>query len=322
MQAVVAAIEALKSRYPKPSSSAEGMTFFQLVRGRFPAQEVLELLASEDAGYPGQKDILAAAFSAWLLFPKEKDIRKNWMISAILYHMNQSEYSAELGEDEWSLERDIISRYILIDSRFLRDFYHNAGGYQAFMNIDTLDTIGVIYEHYSRTILTAARSMLYIHHGANLYKEGGSYHRPSVNRACRIFEGIRISESKSLRDPSRKNKTPQYSYVARSSLHKVWGESKGNLALIYAASCLPVTRARSLLDILLNAEFSYSEHGSLIPKWRGMARYVADVVFTEMGKAGLVKNADRLLAGVEPIDFPPLNLTLEERELFLLIFTI
>ncbi|MGN6534850.1 MAG: hypothetical protein ACTHKQ_03850, partial [Mesorhizobium sp.] len=278
MKSVVAAIEALKRRYSKSSSSGYRTSFSQLVSGRFPAHEILEILAGEDAGYPGQKDVLAAAFSAWLLFPKDKGIRQNWMIDAILHHMDQAEYEAGFSENIWTLERDVISRYLLIDERFLRDMYDEAGGYQAFKNIDSLDTLDIILEHDLRTIRTAARSVFYIHHGANLYRENGNYYRPSVNRSSKVFEKIRISESISHRNTADKRKTPNYTYVARSSLHKIWGESKGALTLIYAASCLPATRKKSLLDVLIRREFSYAAHGSLIPKWRGMARYVADAV--------------------------------------------
>lgn len=320
MRAVVEAVEALKRRCSQSAASSEHITFSQLASGKFPAREALERLASKDAGYPGQKDVLAAAFSAWLLFPKDKEIRHQRMIQAILDHMNEAEMGAGFFENGWTLERDVAARYLLTGDDFLRDMYDGAGGYQAFMRGNSVDTLDAILDHNMRTIRTAARSMLYLHHGAHRYIEGSAYYRPSINRAGKIFELLRAAEAKSRKNLSVKAAVSQYTYVARSSLHKVWGESKGNLALVYAASCLRATRAKSLLDVLLNAELSHRAHSSLIPKWLGMARHAADTVFSKMGDAGLLKSANRLLDGIAPVEFSPPKLLDEEDKLFLSTF--
>lgn len=315
MKAVISAIDALRRRYPQSLSlpKSEKITFMQMLKGKFPVREVLRVLADKHPGYPGKKDVLAAAFAAWLLFPKDKEIRENWMTHAMLIYLDKTEKSAGLY-DGWTLERDIAARYIFAGDDFLRDMLDNAGGYQAFMRATTLEVLDAILDHNIRTIRTATRSMVYLHHGAQLYVEGGVFYRPSVNRAYKIFETIRISEEENRGEIEKRNnrkkkdaekeEIPPFTYVGRSSLHKIWKENKGALPLLYAASCLKATRAKSLLDILLNAEFSHGKHTSLIPQWLGMARYAADSIFPKMGDPSLMKNADRLLGDIAPLPFP------------------
>jgi hypothetical protein len=326
MKAVVAAIEALRDRYAQTVflPPTERITFFQLLTGKFPAREVLQKLASNDAGYPGQKDVMAAAFSAWLLFPKKKEIRHNWMLHAMLLYMDQAEKKAGLYEEDWVIERDIAARYLFIGGDFLKDIFDSAGGYQAFMDLNSNETIDAVLDHNMRTIRTAARSMLYLHHGAQLFREDGVYHRPSVNLASKMFKAIRDVQAddreklvpKSGQESSSKTELAPYTYVARSSLHKIWKDDNGTMALIYAASCLRVTKAKSLLDVLLSAEFSHSDHGRLIRQWLGMARYAAETIFPTMGDAKLVKRASRFLDMVDPVLFHAPKLTSQEDGLF------
>jgi|GEM_PF-2564331 len=307
MKAVVSAIDSLRRKYPQSSSSpkSEKITFAQLLTGRFPAREVLKVLADKNVGYPGQKDILAAAFSAWLLFPKAKGIRENWMTHAMLLYLDQSEKSSGLYDQKWTLERDIAARYIFIGDDFLRDMLDNSGGYQAFMRVTSFEVLDAILDHNIRTIRTAARSMVYLHHGSKLYVEDGPFYRPSVSRAYTIFEAVRASEEK-IRDAlaKKKQKIPPYTYVGRSSLYNIWKDNKSALPLIYAASCLKATRTKSLLDVLLNAEFSHGKHTHLVPVWLGMARYAADSIFPKMEDLSPLKSANRLLGNIEPVPFP------------------
>ncbi|MCO5153918.1 MULTISPECIES: hypothetical protein [unclassified Shinella] len=330
MKAVVTAIEALRSKYAQAVflPQTERITFFQLLTGKFPAREVLQKLANNDAGYPGQKDVMAAAFSAWLLFPKKKEIRHNWMLHAMLLYMDQAEKKAGLYEEDWVIERDIAARYLFIGGDFLKDIFDSAGGYQAFMDLNSNETIDAILDHNMRTIRTAARSMLYLHHGAQLFQDEGVYHRPSVNLSSKIFKEIRKVEaenrenivSRSEKNSPSKIEMAPYTYVARSSLHKIWKEDNGTMALIYAASCLRITRSRYLLDVLLNAEFSHSDHGRLIPQWLGMARYAGELIFPKMDDARLLRRASRFLDIADPVPFHAPKLTSQEDALFKRIF--
>lgn len=312
MKDVVAAIERLKRTYSEPDSSSECMTFTQLSSGRFQARDVLEILTRKDPGDQGQLDVLAAAFSAWLLFPKQKEIRYSWMMHAILNHMDAAERGAGLANENWTVERDIVARYLLTGDKFLRDMYDSAGGYQAFMRVSAHGVLDQVFEYDIRAVRTVAHAMRYMHHGALQFYEGGHHRRPSVNRAAEVFEEFKKARKKL---PAN-TEVPPYEHVARSMLHKQWKESRGALALVYAASCMRATKVKSLLDVLLEASFSHTSHGHLISKWLGMARYAADYIFSKMNDPQLMRNTDRLLLGVEPIAFPPRALTEDERKYF------
>lgn len=338
MKDVVAAIEKLKRANSEPDSSSECLTFTQLSSGKFPTREVLKILSREEKDDQGQLDVLAAAFSAWLLFPKHKEVRFNWMLHAVLDHMDAAERGAGLGDEGWTVERDIVARYLLTGDAFLRDMYDSAGGYQAFTRISAQDVLDQVFDYDIRAVRTAAHAMKFMHHGAQkwenylrsvAHKLDGYPERDvrrletvprcrrlSVNRAADVFEGLKQAREKL----SAGTKMPAYEHVARSMLHRRWKENKGTLALVYAASCIQVTKAKSLLDVLLAAQFSHTSHGSIIPKWLGMARYAASYIFSKMDDPQLIRRSDKLLSGFEPREFPPAALTKIESEQFVLSF--
>ncbi|MGB3417973.1 MAG: hypothetical protein WBA36_14970 [Mesorhizobium sp.] len=322
MKAVVAAIEELKRVHSKPDTSTGCITFTQLSSGRFQAREVLEILAREDNGDQGQMDVLATAFSAWLLFPKHKEIRFNWMLHSVLDHMDMAERRAGLGDEGWTVERDIIARYFITGDKFLRDMYDSAGGYQAFMRISAHDVLDQVFEYDIRAVRTVAYAMRYMHVGAHelesdtgngtarIYK-GYRCRQLSVNRAADVFEGLRRGRRK-----KENKKASLYEHVARSMLHKRWKDNKGTLALIYAASCISATSRKSLLDILLEGRFSYTSHRPILVRWLGMARHAADYIFSKMKDPQLMRSTDKLISGVKPIAFPAPALADEESAQF------
>lgn len=289
------AILALSKRRGEATAPNAAGSFKELALGKFQPRMVLDVLLDENAGYPGQKNVLAAGLSAWILFPKHRGIRLNWITQAILIEMDEAERAVGLVDEKWTLERDIVARYVLAGPAFLDDMYNTIGGYEAFTRINTYETLDAILGTEVKTVRTIARAMAYLQHGVHLHAKAKRYFKPSVNQTARIFDLLRIKERRARSEL----------YVGRSLLHRRWREGHGTLALIYAADRIRVTKRKTLLDIMLDGLFSYSEFGHLLPTWLGMARYAAETIFTPMAEKNLLSSTMKILRDVEAVTIIP-----------------
>ncbi len=287
----------------------------------FQAKEVLQVLRSGQPGHFGQKDILAAGLSAWLLFPKKMGIRMAWMTHAMLDHMDDAELKVGFAEHPWSLPRDLLARYILTGSSFLGDVYGEFGGYQAFGRSTASDVLDEIIANDVKTIRTIVRVMAYLHYAADTYRKNpDTWRKPSMNRAIEVLRAVRQKEMERHKATSVNRKTPNYTYLSRSVLLDRWTSGRGTLALLYAANRLSVGK-RSLLDVLVSGTFSYRHHGHLIHQWLQMAQYVSDHIFAllddhaKKNRQRLTTFTRKLIGDVAALSFSPVFMRKEERRI-------
>ncbi|WP_105381351.1 hypothetical protein [Neorhizobium alkalisoli] len=302
----VRAIEGLLSKRDWITKAATEKSFKDLALGKtFQASDVLKILLSPEPKYPGFKEVLAAGFVGWALFPETNGLSVNFMTHAILEHLDDAELEAGFADQPVTLARDIVARYVLVGFDFLADIYHPFGGYQAFTRHDSKDSVDILFDAEAKKINTVVRAMTYLHYGADRYQDPEFDFAPSLNRAVTVL----AEWKKRLGDADYKQH-----YVSRSLLHQRWSESKQTVALVYAASTVKVGR-KSLLQIISAGDFHYREHQKQFATWVGRARYVSDHVFAKMDPNHLQRTTMRILAGVEPQPFAPprINDDREER---------
>ncbi|WP_172746629.1 hypothetical protein [Neorhizobium sp. T25_13] len=294
LREAVRAIEDLIARGNLIRGASDQKTFRELALGnRFHASEILRIMLGEHPVYPGLREVLAAGFVGWVLFPDLKEVRYVLMIQEVLWHLDGAERRAGLVTEKLNIERDIVARYVLTSFDFLKEIYSEFGGYEAFTRINNIETMNSIISVEKKTVETIVRALLYLHHGADLYRDIEYDFAPSLNRAVTILSELKkVPEEFAYRDH----------FVSRSLLHRRWSETKQTLALVYAASTIRVGRT-TLLQIILNLQFSYGAHSKFLQVWVGRARYVSDHVFGKMGDEELQIKTEQLLADIQPQPF-------------------
>ena len=117
MEDVVLAINALRAKYsPTKRYEKDHIWPLAIARvGKYKPDLVLNILLDQEEYYPGYKEILAAGFSAWLIAPHSREVREALMTHSALEHMQRAEFIVDDNTD-FTIQKDIISRYILIGS--------------------------------------------------------------------------------------------------------------------------------------------------------------------------------------------------------------
>lgn len=303
----VSAIRSLVRRY-RPSSKPENQPSFSFLAldGTFQAAEILRILTSAEPNYPGLKEVLAAGLAGWVLFPHEEEFRINFMTHAVIEHLNHAEHHAGMGEEDLTLESDLIARYIFTDLDFLTEVYDQFGGYAAFTRSSNTEILSIVIEDRMKAIWTSARAIGYLHYGADHFNDQERNFAPSLNRAVKVFAA--------LKDPRSSNP-----YVSRSMLHKRWTGNKETLALVYAAASIELDEGVLLDDMRVGA-FSYREHREILELWLGRARYVAEHVFAKLPDEDLYAKTKLLLGEGAAIPFAPPEMTSEEKRILQRVF--
>lgn len=292
----VNAIEELLSKRDWVRKDPNQKSFEELALGStFKAKDVLEIILSDEPAYPGFKEVLAAGFVGWVLFPEEHDPSLNYMTHAILNHMNQAEAVVGFTHEPVTLARDIVARYVLVGFDFLSDIYHPFGGYEAFTRSNSLEISNILNEVEHKKIETTIRALTYLHHGADSFKDAEYDFAPSLNRAVTILGILK----KRFGEPEYKR-----FYVSRSLLLERWSEGKDTLAFVYAASTVKVGR-KSLLQVIQSGKFSYEQHETSFREWISRTRYVTEHIFKKMERTDLQQRTMRSLPDVEPQKFAP-----------------
>lgn len=304
LKAVVAGIEALHKKYAAQQQSASTLSVQALTSGReFRGREILQALASENAGYPGQKEVLAAGFSGWLLFPNDPDAAETLIRYAMMLHLDEAEEAVGYPQQPWSLHRDLVARYILVGIPFIAEVLSKFNDYKAFTESMGLDVLDEVVQRESKIIYTVVRTIAYLHHGADLYKADPSRrYKPSLNRAVLIFRELDARRSSNGVAQETRD------YVGRSLLHQRWSGGKSTLALLYSADRIRVGRS-NLLEVMLSGVFSYKKHGHLMPRWLQMAQYVCEHVFGVMEDPELVQATQSLIGEQKPLRFAAIKLS-------------
>lgn len=322
LSAAVAAIEAFQKRFPTGKPPVTDRNFSDLALNRtFQAPVVLKYLLDQEHGNLGHKEILAAGFAGWLLFPKRQEIRMAWMTHAMIDHLDEGERRAGLAEQPWSLSRDIVARYGLVGSAFLDEVYNNFGGYQAFSRSTALEVIDEILRNDIKSIRTIVSVLTYLHVAADLYVRGANQIKPSLARALEVLAFIREAENRQRKSLPVNVKPEPRRYLSRSQFYQKWSDGKGTLALLYAADSIKIGR-KTLLDVLISGLFSYRSHGHVLKRWVQMARYVSDHVFVLMDDFSkknhqrLTTYTRRLIGDVDPHPFSPRNREQSENDYF------
>lgn len=304
LKAVVAGIEALHRKYSAQQQSASALSVQALTSGQeFRAREVLQALTSESVGYPGQKEVLAAGFSGWLLFPKDRDAIETLMRYAMMFHLDEAEEAVGYPKEQWSLHRDLVARYLLVGIPFIAEVVSKYDGYKAFTESMGLDVLDEVLQRESKIIYTVVRAIAYLHHGADLYRADPSRRfKPSVNRAVLVFRELDAMRS------GNGAAQESYDYVGRSLLHQRWSGGKSTLALLYSANRISV-EGSNLLEVMLGGAFSYKKHGHLIPRWLQMAQYVCEHIFGVMEDPELVEATQSLIGEQTALRFAAVKLS-------------
>ncbi|SCX20198.1 hypothetical protein DSM25558_2700 [Agrobacterium sp. DSM 25558] len=304
--AVETAVNVLLKKYNLPRKNPIHKSFKEIALGKtFKARDALEIILNDDPTYPGFREVLASGFVGWATFPQYQPISLGLMTHAILAHMDSCERAVGLGNHDLDLSRDIVSRYVLTGIDFLADIYDQLGGYDAFTRAYSPDSITIAANTEDKSIKTVIQAMTYLHHGADRFRDVEYDFAPSLNRAAGIFHELKRSLG-----PQEYGKK----YVARSLLHRQWTGNKPALALQYAASSMRVKR-KSFLVIMLEGNFSYTEHHGYIDEWLGRARFVSDHIFGKMESDDLDRTTMRLLGDIKPRPFKAPKITSLEIEI-------
>jgi len=208
--------------------------------------------------------------------------------------MERAEFKASSAQ-EFTLERDVAARYVLTGSEFLTEVYDCLGGYQAFFDKPSLDELWDIIGLVEKPIRTAARALAYLHKAIDDLGKAGVRFHPSLSKAVLVLDELKKTKRAY---PYKEH------YVSRSRLHERWSQNKPTLALLYAASAMPLGR-NTLLEHILNGQLDYERVEKLFPKWVGRARYVSAHIFSRMDDADLQTQTSRLLGEGNIIKFSP-----------------
>jgi len=297
MKNVVSAVEALRRKF-LPASSLKELDVNPVdmaYREKFPASDVLKLLLDEELYYEGFKKVLAVGFAGWVALPDDSSYRRILVIAAALEHMKSAAKAADRG-DVLTLEQDIAARYVLTGPQFLIDVYDRIGGYSAFQIVPSVHDTWV-RDSEIRAARSAAQAVCYLHHGVNRAQELGRQFAPSLNRAVAAFDALK----------ERKDFPFEAHYVGRSLLHRRWSGHKETLALLYSASTIDV-RQQTLLDVVLNGQFTYQSHRRYLGGWISRARYVAAYIFSRMADTKLTSDTNGVLGSGKMTQFAPKKL--------------
>jgi len=307
MREVVRAINVLRRKYTLHQTYVTDHEWPVAIArvGRFRAGMVAQILLGNEHYYPGYREVLTGAFAGWLLAPKSREIREALMTRSALDYMDGA--NRRVGSDgELTLEKDVAARYLFTSPEFLIEVYDCLGGYDAFANIPSLDELWDRFDRAEKTISTAVRAVVYLHHAVDGIGRPGFQFEPSLNKAFLVF--------KELKKPSSGYMFKE-KYVSRSLLHARWSSSKETLALLYAASTIKVNR-KTLLQIIVDGFLTYQDHRKFFDKWFARARYVCDHIFARMTN-NKVELATRRVLGVGPImPFRPPSLDSSEESCF------
>lgn len=303
MRNVVVALDALRQKFSFSGYGQDRLWPVALVlNGKYQADIILQIICDPKPYYPGYKEILAASFAGWLVLPKDKKVREFLVNKAALAHMARAQ--DVVGGDDFTIEQDIASRYLFTGLDFFVEIFSIIGGYQAIEYATAVDYLYSLYFPSVKPIRTTVKAIAFLHHAVDRFCVNGSVFVPSLNKSVGIFEML----SEKYRQFPFKEK-----YVARSLLHERWSNNKQTLALLYAASTLRVGR-KTLLDVLLDGDFSYHTHHQYLERWVERARFIVAHVFSRMVDQELQKQNMKLLreGKAQPFSAPKLHPTEEK----------
>ncbi len=163
---------------------------------------------------------------------------------------------------------DFVGRVRVLGPDFFRDFYNPIGGLDRVLRSPTPANFRKNIAKHAEAARTAVAMMeIYDYHTKNL-SDRDMYFMKSETKGYSLVRMIRDKRSELGIS------------VELSKDRWIKLEVRQTAALSYAASTLPVGKKSSLLDVICAGTANFEDHGHLLLKWIGRARYAAEVVLS------------------------------------------
>ncbi|WP_421928807.1 hypothetical protein [Neoaquamicrobium sediminum] len=258
-------------------------SFMALVWEDFLAREVMEILLDERSSYRGHKDVLTAAFFAWMLHPKHLGLRRNAIRLAAMRHFERAERKAlkELPNGGWAA--DAVYRYRDIGIKFLVDVYYPIGGMGSLLRATArLNHSRLIRKKYLRQIFSCVE-IVRIYHYAVDHLHPPAHRKPSLQGATTVVRKVADT------------------IESTSATKDAWARRRPSIAYIYAASTIETANGNTLLHDVIDKNIDFKSVRPHLRELVGRARFVADQILARAVEP--VGESAEAVPTVEPIPF-------------------
>ncbi|MDV4155865.1 hypothetical protein [Rhizobium brockwellii] len=265
------------------------------LRDTYRPKDAVALLLDPAPSFFGHKETMFAGFASWVIAPNEAQIRLEFIGLCIKELLAKAEETAQKQFGKTSiLLGDLIARYVIAGPQFLEQIYTPFGGMEILSAFGSRNTAEYFFGDERKSFYTIKKMMASCEYIASNTPADGPV-QPSVNKAVAIV--------RTFIDPQ---------IMSRASIYARWAECKDTIAWIYAAESIKLKSGSTLLDALLAANATYSEHGKLLQKWARRAKFFCEHVLRRMPDTDLYDANIRPLRKVEREQFSLDLLTLSD----------
>lgn len=281
----------------KTAGSITKRRFAQYAWKSFDAREVIAVLASPKASFPGHKPVLFAGLCAWIMNPVG---RGGLSRAAMTLNAAKLVHRAEVEgrrSHKVPFVGEMRAKLLLLGPDFFEQIYYPMGGLNQVLRHASRDELQIKLKARALPMQRALTMMTIFHHHAEHLLDTELYRKPSIETAANLV--IELDTEAVIRWQNRK-KLPEGTMVKRC-----WRSVNPSIAFAYAAMDVTVAPGRNLLDVIIDGTATYADHGKHLPELLGKTTYVVEQVLARCYETDTATRFRTLLPRVEAIAVAP-----------------
>lgn len=261
------------NRTPFATTVREAPSFIDYAWQKFDTKTVIEVLLDDHATYRAQKPILFSGLCAWVISSHDLSLCRNAMLLVAIEHIKRAEKLGRTAYKEYDAPNgkilgDIFGRLRWLGDGFYEDFYYPIGGLATIVDCFSVDGFRKCSERRATDLKISIAIMQIFDHHAKHLNNSELYYAASESKA---YELIRLIHGQRNSDFG----------IGIEKFERIWKQSRGAAALIYAASTIMTGEGESLLDKICKGSVSYENEGDYLINWVRRARYASNTILNK-----------------------------------------
>lgn len=268
--------------------------FAEEIWAAFNPSLALKYLLATKLTFPGHKETLFKAFSAWVIAPKDEDLIKSAISFSNLAFISAGEAAALKDLNQVAgIAADALGRHGYMGEQFLREIYYPCGGIMGIGRHHSRDEFNERIASHSWKLEYALKVLEIAHYHVTELLPGGRHGVPSLYKSSRLMKELGVSNGS--------HKTPP----AERAMRGYWADHRQSIAFAYSARTIVMPDGRSLLQAITDGRGTYDDARGILTEWISRARFVATFILDRGSDREMAADTLSTIPTTDEVPFDP-----------------